>query len=251
MCGILIPFFGTAAGAAAVFFKKKDRAGDAEGALSAFAAGVMLAASVWSLLLPAIERAETSFLPQFLPPALGVTAGALFCLLLDRLLPGLSKRIDALPSGKKRTALLIWAVTVHNLPEGMAVGVLWAGVLNGNAVAASGAFALSLGIALQNIPEGAIVSLPAAACGVGKGRSFVYGVLSGAVEPAGAALTLLLTSFVGAILPYTLSFAAGAMICVAACELLPEIGRSAGKKNGALLFIAGFIAMMSLDVALG
>lgn len=248
--GILVPFLGTTAGAAAVFLKKKKRARSKDDLLSAFSAGVMLAASVWSLLLPAIAQAERSALPAFLPPALGVAAGGAFCMSIDLLIPPLKRRFETLPEQKKRTALLVWAVTVHNLPEGMAVGVLWAGVIDGNTVGASGALALSLGIALQNLPEGAIVSLPAAAGDVKPKKAFLYGVLSGAVEPAGALLTLLLTAFIGTILPYMLSFAAGAMISVAVCELIPRIGEKAPGKAGTAAFLLGFLLMMTLDVAL-
>lgn len=244
--GILIPFFGTALGAAAVFLLKKEPCASVAKALAGFAAGVMLAASVWSLLLPAIELAEAQGTVGWFPAAAGFFVGVGFLLALDALAPRLHKHTSMGQAERKRSLLLL-AVTLHNIPEGMAVGVIFAGVLTGDgAVTLAGAFALSAGIAIQNIPEGAVVSMPRAACG--KARAFGHGVLSGIVEPIGALAAVLVAAFVEPILPYVLSFAAGAMIYVASVELIPEAKDAA---VGRISLAVGFALMMALDVALG
>lgn len=246
--GVSVPFVGTALGAACVFFLKNGMNETLQRALRGFAAGVMVAASIWSLLIPAVERSEGLGPLSFLPAVVGFWAGILFLLLLDRLIPPL--REDSTTVGK--SGMLVLAVTIHNLPEGMAVGAIYAGYLAGDSgVTALGAFSLALGIAIQNFPEGAIVSLPLRAEGVKKGRAFWYGVGSGAVEPLGAALTILAAQLVVPILPYLLSFAAGAMIYVVVEELIPEMFEGEHSSTGTILFAVGFTLMMALDVALG
>ncbi len=244
--GILIPFFGTALGASAVFLLKKEPHAAVVKALLGFAAGVMLAASVWSLLLPAIELAIQQGTVGWVPAVVGFFVGVGFLLLLDALAPYLHRHTGQGQSVRKRSLLLL-AVTLHNIPEGMAVGVIFAGAIaEQNAVTLAGAFALSVGIAIQNIPEGAVVSMPHAADG--KVRAFGRGVLSGIVEPIGALAAVLLSAFVEPLLPYVLSFAAGAMVYVAAEELIPE---AADTPAGTLSLAVGFALMMTLDVALG
>lgn len=244
--GILIPFFGTSLGAAAVFLIKKEPRAAIVKALLGFAAGVMLAASVWSLLLPAIELAQAQGVDGWIPAVVGFFVGVGFLLALDAFAPHLHKHTEQGQAARKRSLLLL-AVTLHNIPEGMAVGVIFAGVLAGDgAVSMAGAFALAVGIAVQNIPEGAVVSLPRIERG--KARAFGHGVLSGVVEPLGALVAVLLSAFVEPLLPYVLSFAAGAMIYVAAEELIPEAGDAA---TGTFAIAVGFALMMALDVALG
>lgn len=246
--GVSVPFVGTALGAACVFFLKNGMNETLQRALRGFAAGVMVAASIWSLLIPAVERSEGLGRWSFLPAVVGFWAGILFLLLLDRLIPPL--REDSVTPAKN--SMLVLAVTIHNLPEGMAVGAIYAGYLAGDSgVTALGAFSLALGIAIQNFPEGAIVSLPLRAEGAKKGRAFWYGVGSGAVEPLGAALTILAARLVVPILPYLLSFAAGAMIYVVVEELIPEMFEGERTSTGTVLFAVGFTLMMALDVALG
>ncbi|MGM9938064.1 MAG: ZIP family metal transporter [Candidatus Ornithomonoglobus sp.] len=253
--GILIPFLGTSCGAACVFFMKKSMNELLQRSLTGFAAGVMVAASVWSLLIPAIEQSDPMGKLSFIPAAAGFLTGILFLLLLDHIIPHLhmnSKQAEGPDSHLKKTTMLVLAVALHNLPEGMAVGVVYAGLLRGNAeITAMSAAALAIGIAIQNFPEGAIISMPLRAEGVKKPKAFLYGVLSGAVEPIGALLTILAAGFIVPALPYLLSFAAGAMLYVVVEELIPEM--SAGKHSniGTLLFAAGFTVMMILDVALG
>ncbi|MGN1115203.1 MAG: ZIP family metal transporter [Candidatus Ornithomonoglobus sp.] len=253
--GILIPFLGTSCGAACVFFMKKTMNELLQRALTGFAAGVMVAASVWSLLIPAIEQSEAMGKLSFIPAAAGFLAGILFLLLLDHIIPHLhmnSRQAEGPESHLRKTTMLVLAVALHNLPEGMAVGVVYAGLLTGRAeITAMSAAALAIGIAIQNFPEGAIISMPLRAEGVKKPKAFFYGVLSGAVEPIGALLTILAAGFIVPALPYMLSFAAGAMLYVVVEELIPEM--SAGKHSniGTLLFAAGFTVMMILDVALG
>lgn len=243
--GILIPFFGTALGAAAVFLLKKEPRAALGKALLGFAAGVMLAASVWSLLLPAIDLAAQQGVAGWIPAVTGFFVGVVFLLALDALAPHLHKHTSMGQAERKRSLLLL-AVTLHNVPEGMAVGVIFAGVLAGDgAVTLAGAFALSAGIAVQNIPEGAVVSMPRTAGG--KARAFGHGVLSGVVEPIGALAAVLVAAFIEPILPYVLSFAAGAMIYVASVELIPEAVDAA---SGRISLAVGFALMMSLDVAL-
>ncbi len=253
--GILIPFLGTVFGSACVFFMKHNLNPLIQRALTGFAAGVMVAASVWSLLIPAMEQAKSMGQWAFVPAVVGFWIGILFLFLLDRTVPHLhmnSSRAEGPESSLQKQALLVLAVTLHNLPEGMAVGVVYAGWLSGDVgITAMGAMALSLGIAIQNFPEGAIISMPLRAEGTGKGKAFLYGALSGAVEPAGAVLTLLASGFVIPILPYLLSFAAGAMVYVVVEELIPEMSEGKHSNVGTMLFAVGFTIMMALDVALG
>ena len=253
--GILIPFLGTTLGASCVFFMKKSLGDLVQRALAGFAAGVMVAASIWSLLIPAIEQSEGVGKLSFLPAFVGFWAGVLFLLLLDRLIPHLhvgSNQAEGPKSKLGRTTMMVLAVTLHNIPEGMAVGVVYAGFLSGNTqITAASALALSLGIAIQNFPEGAIISMPLRAEGERKGRAFLGGVLSGVVEPIGAVLTILAAQLVIPALPYLLSFAAGAMLYVVVEELIPEMSQGWHSNLGTVFFAAGFSVMMVLDVALG
>ena len=253
--GIMIPFLGTTLGAACVFFMKKSLGNLVQRALAGFAAGVMVAASIWSLLLHAIEQSEDMGKLSFLPAFIGFWSGVLFLLLLDRLIPHLhvgSEQAEGPKSKLGRTTMMMLAVTLHNIPEGMAVGVVYAGFLSGNTqITAASALALSLGIAIQNFPEGAIISMPLRAEGERKGRAFLGGVLSGVVEPIGAVLTLLAAQLVIPALPYLLSFAAGAMLYVVVEELIPEMSQGRHSNLGTVFFAVGFSVMMVLDVALG
>lgn len=253
--GILIPFLGTTLGAACVFFMKKELGEMVQRVLTGFAAGVMVAASIWSLLIPAMEQSESMGKLAFTPAAIGFWLGILFLLFLDRMIPHLhmrSREQEGPHVGWKNTTMLLFAVALHNIPEGMAVGVVYAGLRAENvAVSVSGALALSLGIAIQNFPEGAIISLPLHSQGMSKGKAFVYGVLSGAVEPLGAVLVLLASGFLVPALPYFLSFAAGAMIYVVVEELIPEMSEGDHSNLGTLAFATGFTIMMILDVTLG
>ena len=253
--GILIPFLGTTLGAACVFFMKKSLGDLVQRSLAGFAAGVMVAASVWSLLIPAIEQSENMGVFSFLPAFIGFWVGVLFLLLLDHLIPHLHVGSDQSEGPKSklgRTTMMVLAVTLHNVPEGMAVGVMYAGFLAGSAqITAASALALSLGIAIQNFPEGAIISMPLRAEGESKGRAFLGGVLSGAVEPIGAVLTIIAAQLIIPALPYLLSFAAGAMLYVVVEELIPEMSQGRHSNLGTVFFAAGFSLMMALDVALG
>ena len=253
--GIMIPFIGTALGSAGVFFMRGDMDRTLQRALQGFAAGVMVAASVWSLIVPAIEQAADMGRWSFVPAFVGFWAGILFLLLLDRTIPHLHLNSDQAEGPRKalpKTLMLVLAVTMHNLPEGMAVGVVYAGFLSGQAgITAVGALTLALGIAIQDFPEGAIISMPLKAEGVSRGRAFLYGVLSGAVEPVGALLTIVAAGLVVPALPYLLSFAAGAMIYVVVEELIPEMSQGDHSNVGTILFALGFTVMMALDVALG
>ena len=253
--GILIPFLGTSLGAASVFFLKKSLGDYIQRALTGFAAGVMVAASIWSLLIPAIEQSEGMGKLSFLPAFIGFWVGVLFLLMLDHLIPHLhvgSNQAEGPKSRLGRTTMMVLAVSLHNIPEGMAVGVVYAGYLSGTAqITAAGALALSLGIAIQNFPEGAIISMPLRAEGMSKGRAFWGGVLSGVVEPIGAVLTILAASVIVPALPYLLSFAAGAMLYVVVEELIPEMSQGEHSDIGTVLFAVGFSLMMVLDVALG
>lgn len=253
--GLLIPFAGTVAGAACVFFMKKGMSEPVHRALTGFAAGVMVAASVWSLLIPAIEQAADMGKWSFIPAAAGFWVGILFLLLLDRVIPHLHRNTVSAEGPKsklQRTTMLVLAVTLHNIPEGMAVGVVYAGYLTGNAqITAMGALALSIGIAIQNFPEGAIISMPLRAEGMGKPKAFAAGLLSGIVEPVGGALTIFTASLIVPALPYTLSFAAGAMLYVVVEELIPEMSEGVHSNIGTVFFAVGFSVMMALDVALG
>ena len=252
--GILIPFAGTTLGSACVFFMKKTLHEGVQRALTGFAAGVMVAASIWSLLIPAMEQSEGLGRLAFIPAAVGFWLGIGFLLLLDMAVPHLHQGADTPEgphSGFSRTTMLVLAVTLHNIPEGMAVGVVYAGYLSGSAqITAAGALALSLGIAIQNFPEGAVVSLPLRAAGFRRKKSFIGGVLSGAVEPAAAVLTIFLSEQITPVLPFLLSFAAGAMIYVVVAELIPELHEHKYSDLGTLFFSLGFVIMMILDVAL-
>ena len=254
--GIMIPFLGTTLGAACVFFMKKSLGDLVQRALAGFAAGVMVAASIWSLLIPAIEQSEGMGKLSFLPAFIGFWVGVLFLLLLDRLIPHLhvgSEQAEGPKSKLGRTTMMVLAVTLHNIPEGMAVGVVYAGVLYGHqaSITAAGALALSLGIAIQNFPEGAIISMPLRAEGMRKSKAFLYGTLSGVVEPLGALLTILASGFFIPLMPYLLSFAAGAMLYVVVEELIPEMSEGKHSNVGTISFAVGFVAMMILDTALG
>ena len=255
LLGLIIPFIGTALGAACVFFMKKQLSPTVSKILTGFAAGVMTAASVWSLIIPAIEQSEDMGRLSFLPAFIGFWLGILFLLLLDTVIPHLHIGINQAEGPKsklKRTAMMVLAVTLHNIPEGMAVGVVYAGLVSGSAeITAGGAFALALGIAIQNVPEGAIISMPLHAEGQSRAKSFFYGVLSGAVEPILGALTVIFASLVVPAMPYLLSFAAGAMIYVVVEELVPEMSEGKHSNIGVIFFAIGFSVMMALDVALG
>ena len=253
--GILIPFLGTSLGAACVFFMKQSLSDRLQRSLTGFAAGVMVAASVWSLLIPSIEQSAALGAFAFVPAAVGFWAGILFLLALDHIIPHLhqnSGQAEGPKSRLQRTTMMVLAVTLHNIPEGMAVGVVYAGYLSGSAqITAAGALALSLGIAIQNFPEGAIISMPLRAEGMGKGGAFWGGVLSGVVEPIGAVLTILAARHIVPALPYLLSFAAGAMLYVVVEELIPEMSQGDHSNFGTVFFAVGFSVMMVLDVALG
>ena len=248
--GLLIPFLGTTLGSACVFFMRDKIKASIESSLLGFASGIMMSASVFSLLLPAIEMREGS---PFAATA-GFMAGIGFLLLMDRVIPHLHSatgREEGLHARLKRTTVLVFVVTLHNIPEGMAVGVVFAGMSSGGAISVASALALSIGIALQNFPEGAIVSLPLKSSGGSKLRAFTLGTLSGAVEPVFAALTILIAGEAAAILPFILSFAAGAMIYVIVEELLPESSGGKGGDAPVIAFALGFALMMTLDCALG
>ena len=253
--GILIPLAGTSLGAAMVFFMKTSLNEQVSRALTGFAAGVMVAASIWSLLIPSMEQSAAMGIWAFVPAVIGFWVGILFLLLLDHIIPHLHRNSDEAEGPRshlKRTTMLVLAVTLHNIPEGMAVGVVYAGWLSGNTyITVTGALALSIGIAIQNFPEGAIISLPLRAEGAGKGKSFLYGVLSGVVEPIGAFLTILAATLILPALPYLLSFAAGAMMYVVIEELIPEMSVGKHSDIGTIFFAMGFTLMMALDVALG
>lgn len=253
--GILLPFLGTSAGAACVFFMKEEMTLGLRRALTGFAAGVMIAASIWSLLIPAMNQSADMGKLAFLPALLGFWLGMLFLLLLDMLTPHMhldTDKAEGLKSSFSRTTMLVLAVALHNIPEGMAVGVVYAGWAMGNAqISFMGAMTLALGIAIQNFPEGAIISMPLHAEGVSKRRSFWYGVLSGAVEPAASIVTILLSELIVPLLPYLLSFSAGAMIYVVIEELIPEMSEGEHSNIGTICFALGFGLMMTLDVALG
>lgn len=253
--GLVIPFIGTTLGAAMVFLMKKEMNKKVEKILLGFASGVMIAASVWSLLIPSIEMAETQRKVAWIPAAIGFLLGIVFLLVLDSVVPHMhleSEKPEGMKAKLKKTTMMVFAVTLHNIPEGMAVGVTFAGALAQNAgITMAGAFALAVGIAIQNFPEGAIISMPLKSEGVSKSKAFLYGTLSGIVEPIGAIITILLTNAVVPILPYLLSFAAGAMIYVVVEELIPESQAGEHSNIGTIGVAIGFTIMMILDVALG
>ena len=244
---ILLPFLGTVIGSGFVFFLKGQMNRGLQRSLTGFAAGVMVAASIWSLIIPAMEQSEHMGKLAFLPAFVGVWGGFL--------IPHLhlnSRCPEGMPCGLGKSTMMVLAVALHNLPEGMAVGVVAAGWLTGNeSISFAGALALSLGIALQNLPEGAIISMPLKSNGMGRGRAFGYGALSGAVEPVGAILTILLAELLVPVLPYLLSFSAGAMLYVVVEELIPEMSEGEHSNIGTIFFAVGFTLMMVLDVALG
>ena len=255
LIGILIPFFGTTLGAACVFLLRGEKMPPhIQKGLLGFASGVMVAASVWSLLIPAMDMSADMGKLAFAPAAAGVAVGMLFLLLLDKGVPHQHmdhKEPEGPRSSWQRSTMLVMAVTLHNIPEGMAVGVAFAGLLSQNGtITMAGALALSVGIAIQNFPEGAIISLPLKEA-AGKGKAFIYGTLSGVVEPIGALLMLALAEFLGPVLPYFLSFAAGAMIYVVVEELIPESAEGEHSNVATIGFAVGFVVMMILDVALG
>ena len=253
--GILIPFLGTSLGAAVALFIRSTPGERLQHSLTGFAAGVMTAAAIWSLLIPSMEQSEELGRFRFLPAVIGFWAGILFLLLLDKTIPHLhtnSEEPEGISSNLKKTTMLVLAVTLHNIPEGMAVGIVYAGWRSGSAeICLSDALILAIGIAIQNFPEGAIISLPLEAKGMRKGKAALYGILSGAVEPVAALLTVWLSGYIISLLPYLLSFAAGAMLYVVVEELIPEM--SAGKHSNlaTLLFSFGFTLMLALDTALG
>lgn len=253
--GLMIPFLGTALGASMVFLMKNKMNKSLEKMLLGFASGVMIAASIWSLLIPAIEMSEEQEKIAWVPASIGFLLGILFLLVLDSLIPHLhleSDKPEGIKTKLKKTTMLVFAVTLHNIPEGMAVGVTFAGALIGNSkITMAGAFTLALGIAIQNFPEGAIISMPLKGEGVSKIKAFIYGVLSGIVEPIGAVITILLTNSIIEVLPYLLSFAAGAMIYVVVEELIPESQAGEHSNIGTIGVSIGFVIMMILDVALG
>ena len=253
--GILIPFAGTALGSGCVFFMKKELDAKVQRALTGFASGVMVAASIWSLIIPAMDQSEGLGKLSFLPACVGFWLGILFLLALDSFIPHLHMNAEKAEGPKaklKKTTMMMLAVTLHNIPEGMAVGVVYAGFISGNtSISAGGALALAIGIAIQNFPEGAIISMPLRAEGKSKGRAFLDGVLSGAVEPVGALLTILAAGSIIPAMPYLLSFAAGAMMYVVVEELIPEMSEGEHSNIGVIMFAVGFTLMMALDVALG
>ncbi len=253
--GLAIPFLGTTLGAAMVFLMKNKINSKIEKLLLGFASGVMIAASIWSLLIPAIEMSESQGKIAWVPAAIGFLLGITFLLVLDSIIPHLhlkSDKPEGIKSKLKKTTMMVFAVTLHNIPEGMAVGVTFAGALTQNAgITMAGAFALAIGIAIQNFPEGAIISMPLKSEGMSKPKAFLYGTLSGIVEPIGAMITILLTNTVVPMLPYLLAFAAGAMIYVVVEELIPESQAGEHSNIGTIGVAIGFVVMMILDVALG
>lgn len=252
--GLLIPFLGTALGSALVFFMKKELDVKIQKMLTGFAAGVMVAASVWSLLIPSMNSASDMERLAFIPAVTGFCLGMLFLLLLDVVTPHmhLDETVEGPKSQLKKTTMMVLAVTLHNIPEGMAVGVLYAGWASGSAdITEAGALALALGIAIQKFPEGAIISMPLRSKGLSRTKACWYGVLSGIVEPLAGLLTILLSTLIIPVLPYLLSFAAGAMIYVVIEELIPEMSEGEHSNWGTILFMIGFSLMMVLDVALG
>ncbi|MCI6112084.1 MAG: ZIP family metal transporter [Rikenellaceae bacterium] len=252
---LLIPFVGTALGAACVYFLRNGMSSRTSNSLSGFAAGVMVAASIWSLLIPAMDQSSGMGKLAFVPAVVGFWAGMMFLFLLDHCIPHVHNNgtEDEGPKSKlKRSTKLVLAITLHNIPEGMAVGVTYAGWLTGSAsISLSGALALAIGIAIQNFPEGAIVSMPLVSSGTSRNKSFLYGILSGIVEPLSAVLTILLASAIVPFMPYLLSFAAGAMLYVVVEELIPEMSSGKHSNAGTIMFAIGFSLMMVLDIALG
>ncbi len=255
LIGLLIPFLGTVLGSAMVFLMKDKINPKLQKILSGFASGVMIAASIWSLIIPSINMAEEQGDISWLPASIGFLVGVAFLLILDSIIPHLhieTKKPEGIKSKLKNATMMVLAVTLHNIPEGMTVGVVYAGLLAQNTnITLAGALALSIGMAIQNFPEGAIISMPLKSEGMSKTKSFLYGTLSGIVEPLGAIITILLTSIVTPILPYLLAFAAGAMIYVVVDELIPETETGEHSNIGTIGVAIGFVIMMILDIALG
>lgn len=255
LIGVLIPFIGTSLGASTVFLMKNKINAKVQKLLLGFAAGVMIAASIWSLLIPSMDMAEEQGKVMWIPAAIGFLLGMLFLLILDSFIPHLhlvTKKPEGVKAKLKNATMLVLAVTLHNIPEGMAVGVAFAGILSQNTtLTLTTALALSIGIAIQNFPEGAIISMPLKSEGLSKTKAFLYGSLSGIVEPIAAIITILLTSMISSILPYLLAFAAGAMLYVVVEELIPESQEGEHSNIGTVGVAIGFVLMMILDVVLG
>ncbi len=253
--GLMIPFIGTSLGAACVFFMKRELKPLVQKGFLGFASGVMVAASVWSLLIPAIEMSQEMKKFAFVPAVIGFSVGIGFLWIMDKVIPHLhvgDKVVEGPKCQLKKTTMLVFAVTLHNIPEGLSAGAAFAGVMSGNqAVTMAAAYALSVGIAIQNFPEGAIISMPLRGVGMGRWKAFWYGVLSGAVEPVAGAATLLLAQYVTILLPYLLAFAAGAMIYVVVEELIPEASEGKRSDIGTISFAVGFVLMMVLDIVFG
>ena len=253
--GLLIPFIGTTLGSSMVFFMKNKMNEKVEKLLLGFASGVMIAASIWSLIIPSIDMAKEQNVISWIPATIGFLLGILFLLILDSIIPHLhlnSNKPEGLKAKLQKTTMMVLAVTLHNIPEGMAVGTVFAGAISGNSgITIAGAIALAIGIAIQNFPEGAIISMPLKSEGTSKSKAFLYGTLSGIVEPIGAIITIALTSLVVPILPYLLSFAAGAMIYVVVEELIPSAQIGEHSNISTIGLAIGFVIMMILDVALG
>ncbi len=253
--GIIIPFIGTTLGSACVFLMKDKMNNKLEKVLLGFASGVMISASFFSLIMPSIDMANENGITKWLPASLGFLLGIIFLLVLDSIIPHLHMKSDepeGIRTNLKKTTMMVLAVTLHNIPEGMAVGVIIAGALSGNSgISMSAALVLSLGIAIQNFPEGAIISMPLKSEGMGRAKAFLYGTLSGIVEPIAAGVTILLTSTITRVLPYLLSFAAGAMIYVVVEELIPSSAAGKHSNLGIIGLSVGFVLMMILDIALG
>ncbi len=245
--GILIPFIGTSLGSSFVFFMNKNMNRNLHKTTIGFAAGVMIAASIWSLILPSVEMAENQNVIAWIPASVGFLCGVLFLIFINHFAESIAKKNNG-----KKINMLLFSVTLHNIPEGMAVGVAFAGFLAGNVgVTLVAAMLLAIGIAIQNIPEGAIISMPLKMDGFSKSKAFIYGVLSGVVEPIASIFTIMLISIVVPLLPYLLSFAAGAMIYVVLEELVPEMQKNTKSSYGIISFTIGFLIMMILDIALG
>lgn len=253
LLGVLLPFLGTCAGAFLVFFLKDNFNSKLNKIMLGFAAGVMMASSVWSLIIPAISQLKNVVYLSIFSVVLGVLSGVLFILLLDKFCLKITSKADNNSQKTKgKTSLLFWAITIHNIPEGMAVGVALASAFWGfGEIAFASALAISFGIAIQNIPEGVIVSIPLKTENFSKKKAFSFGVLSGIVEPIFAIITIFLVKFINPILPFLLSFAAGAMIYVSVEELIPEAHSEGSLKIGSISFVIGFLIMMTLDIVLG
>lgn len=255
LLGVMIPFIGTSLGAACVYAMKKELNKKVNKILLGFASGVMMAAAVWSLIIPSIDMSKHMGKLSFIPASIGIFAGIMFLFSLDKIIPHIhvdSKKSEGTKKYKlSKTTKLVLSVVLHNIPEGMAIGIVFAAVMNeGNAVTLTSAIALSVGIAIQNFPEGAIISMPLRSEGLSKNKSFIYGVLSGIVEPIAAVITIIFSNVITPIMPYLLSFAAGAMIFVVVEGLIPEAAEDNFADISAVAFSLGFIIMMILDVSL-